>query len=559
VLILATFAAAAYGPALSLPFIGDDYVFLDKTRDAGFLDLWSFRNVSFGWYRPWSRELHFWVLQHVAGYREIVFRLFGVALWIVALSLYASVVRRLASTRTAVVATLGVATLALWGTPLLWISGSQDLWMLCFALASVLLFVDGHGWWALLPFALALLSKETAAVLPAILTSCSVLVGRRPVAQAFRRTAHFWVLLVAWLSVHPTLRERLSSHQVTPETLHRPSSPIIVVKTLLSTLNLDAIAHPREVTVGDVLRVLASVAIVAVGVAALARLGGDAISEPERTSTGGGRRLAGFAVIWSLLGWFPLLLPSIQWHAYYGCLGALGAWFGLGLWLQKHPRLAVAAIAALAILRGAQASTPSWDWGTEWYQSRAGNMLSSIRSELLRLHPTLPPHSRVFLGHIPNNIGLIAGNSPALRVWYRDSTLQANFYSDYRPRASSSASGEDFFFHFDSLRGMVEVKAGTEDVGRAQSQDLEWEGNHENLAMLFLKSGDVPRAAVEFEKLSLLPRRPDAAGYAAVCWEFARDTSRAESLATAAGSRMKLSHPELQRWMGGLRQSFPGR
>src|SRR5437762_8561890 len=101
-LVLATFAAAAYGSALSLPFIGDDYVFLDETRDAKFLDLWSFKNVIFDWYRPWSRELHFWVLQRVAGFHEIAYRLFGVILWIVALSLYAALVRRLASTRVAV-------------------------------------------------------------------------------------------------------------------------------------------------------------------------------------------------------------------------------------------------------------------------------------------------------------------------------------------------------------------------------------------------------------------------------------------------------------------------
>ncbi len=76
--------------------------------------------------------------------------------------------------------------------------------------------------------------------------------------------------------------------------------------------------------------------------------------------------------------------------------------------------------------------------------------------------------------------------------------------------------------------------------------------------MLFLRSGDVPRAAVEFEKLSLLPSRPDAAGYAAVCREFAGDTTRAESLATQAGSRMKLSPAQLRGWMAHLRESFPG-
>lgn len=182
-------------------------------------------------------------------------------------------------------------------------------------------------------------------------------------------------------------------------------------------------------------------------------------------------------------------------------------------------------------------------------------MLSAIRNELYRQLPTLPPHSRVFLGHIPNNIGLIAGQSPALRVWFRDSTLQADFYSHYQLRPAPR--GEDYFFRFDSLRGMIEVKAGPEDVQQGLLLNPDWEGDHEKLAMVFLRSGDVPRAAYEFEKLSVLKHRPDAAGYAGVCWDVIGNTARADSLIEAAGSRMQLSRPQLNQWMRRLRESFP--
>lgn len=558
-LVLTLFSAAAYGPALNLPFMGDDYVFLDKTRDASFADLWSVENVDFGWYRPWSREFHFWLLQRAAGLDEVVFRIFGVALWIVALCLYAAIVRRLASSRVAALATLGVASLALWGTPLLWISGSQDLWMLCFTMASTLLFVTGQVGWALLPFGLALLSKETAAVLPALLCGYLICVERRRLVDVLRRTAHFWALVVAWLVFHPTLHARLFfSHPMTPELEQRPPLLVILLRTALSVVNLDAFPRPREIGWVDVLRILASALALAAAAAAVTRKRSRAADPAERIGVGSAA-LTRFAIVWMGIGWFPLLLPSIAWHAYYGCLGALGAWLALALWLQDRPRIAIAGIACLAILRGAQASTPSWDWGNEWYQRRAGNMLSSIRDDLHRQHPSLPLHSRVFLGHVPNNIGLVAGQSPALRVWYRDSTLQAGFYSYYSPRPESATRGLDFFFRFDSLRGMVEVKAGPEDVQEGLRTNPDWEDDHEKLATLFLRSGDVPRAAREFEKLSMLPRRPDAAGYAAVCWEVAGDTARAESLITEAGSRMRLSRPQRQRWVAGLRESFPGR
>src|SRR5438876_4474700 len=71
---LLAFAAVAYGPNLRLPFMGDDYVFLDHTLYARFAGLWSTRNVDFGWYRPWSREFHFWAIERIAGPSEEAFR-----------------------------------------------------------------------------------------------------------------------------------------------------------------------------------------------------------------------------------------------------------------------------------------------------------------------------------------------------------------------------------------------------------------------------------------------------------------------------------------------------
>jgi hypothetical protein len=132
----------------------------------------------------------------------------------------------------------------------------------------------------------------------------------------------------------------------------------------------------------------------------------------------------------------------------------------------------------LALLRGADSKTMSWDWG-EWFWLRSGSFLSAIRSELLREHPTLPPHTRIYLGRIPNNIGLIAGQSPALRVWYRDTTLNATFYSNYRPRGATAPKGEDLFFRFDSSQVLEEVVAGPEDIDAARRSNPEWEDDRE--------------------------------------------------------------------------------
>jgi hypothetical protein len=253
----------------------------------------------------------------------------------------------------------------------------------------------------------------------------------------------------------------------------------------------------------------------------------------------------------------PQFLPTIGWHAYYGCFGVLGVWMLIALLLKRHRGVARVLIAALALLRGADARTHTWDWGNEWYQHRAANIVTAVRDQLLAQHPTLPRYARVYLGHIPNNVGLVAGQSPAIRVWYRDPTLKAGFYSYYRPRSPQEAAGEDYFFRFDSLRGLVEVRAGPEDVDRVQTGNPDWEQDHENLAMLFLRSGDVGRAAGEFEKLSILPARSDAVVFAAVCRRAAGDSARAESLFTSATLRLGIPRDSLLSSARTLAESLP--
>src|SRR3989442_1202359 len=72
----------------------------------------------------------------------------------------------LAGRAAAAVATAGVAALAAWGVLLIWAAGSQDLWMLVFGLATMLAFVRSRRGWAVVFQGLALISKETSAVLP---------------------------------------------------------------------------------------------------------------------------------------------------------------------------------------------------------------------------------------------------------------------------------------------------------------------------------------------------------------------------------------------------------
>lgn len=557
-LLLLGFAAVAYGPSLAMPFIGDDYVFLDKTRLARFFDLWSLHNTNFGWYRPWSRELHFWTLQHLLGTQPIAFRLASLLLWAGALAAYALLVSSLASKRTALIATGGVASLALWGAPLLWISGSQDLWMLAFAMLALLLIVRGRPTLALLPFAGALLSKETAVVLPLIAAGFWLLVARKPVAVVARRLAPFAALALIWLFVHPVLLPRLAAGS-SPGFSGEPSLPPLDVlfRSTLSLVNANLALQPVAAGSFSWDRTLVSSALLVLAAVVAVRVpNGARTADRDRPDP---RAVMGFGLVWCAAAWLPLFMRSIGWHAYYGSLGTFGAWLALAGLLTERRALTIALFVVLGLLRGKSAATRTWDWGSEWYQRRAGNMLSVIRTQLLERHPRLAPHTRVYFGNIPNNIGLVAGESPAIRVWYRDSTLQAGFYSYYRPRAAGDADGPDLFFEFDSTRGLVPVLLGTEDLAGASRRDPDWERHHRALAVLLLRQGDAARAALEYEKIAALGERADASMFAAICWEAVGNASRAESLYAAAGRTSGLGAREIEEWAGRLRATLPRR
>ena len=55
------------------PFLNDDYVFLNVTRDARFTELWNPARLPFHWYRPISTSLYFWAMQHLWGLHALPF------------------------------------------------------------------------------------------------------------------------------------------------------------------------------------------------------------------------------------------------------------------------------------------------------------------------------------------------------------------------------------------------------------------------------------------------------------------------------------------------------
>jgi hypothetical protein len=529
-ILLIAFLATQYRDALRIPFINDDYIFLEKTRGASFGSLWGLEGLSFHWYRPWSREFHYWWLQRAFGPSETAFHLASLALWIGVMMGYFVVVRRSAGTHAAAFALAGLAAMSAWAVPVLWVAGVQELWALLLCLLSLEALARGRTAWSAAAFGLALLSKETAAVLPGIALLFMTIVERRTLAEGLRRIAPHAALALTWAAVHPMFGGRFWSTRPieTAATVHH-DLPSAALRTLGALVDLDGAPSPDSGT-SFVTRGLIGAVILISTVLWARRAGGLETRSPRRSEPGVGpgidKRVLAFGAGWALLGWMPALAPAVGWHAYYTLLGAMGAWLALGAALARAPRIGLAVVVALAVLRAAQADTPSLDWGAEWYQRRAGNFLAFMRSDLLRKHPEVAPGSRLYFTEVPSNVGFLTTGGPALRAWYREPRLEAGFFSEYRRR--TGGTGEDRFFRYDSTSGWIEIAHARAEGAEARKANPRWERDHRELASTFARAEDWAGAAIEYERLAEAePTDPEYALDAAICYETMRDWDRA--------------------------------
>jgi hypothetical protein len=115
-----------------------------------------------------------------------------------------------------------------------------------------------------------------------------------------------------------------------------------------------------------------------------------------------------------------------------------------------------------------------------------------------------------------------------VRVWYRDRTLQAGYYSAYRARTAGEPEGPDHFFRMDEAGQFREVKRdGSGDVQPVPSaaeaaaaaadttnsgQDPRWERDRVTLAHALAAGKDWRGAAAEYRRLAIA--YPDSSGYA---------------------------------------------
>jgi hypothetical protein len=515
---------ARFRDAFALPFQNDDYVFLDHVAGKRFGALWGMGELAFHWWRPWSREVHYWWLQNAFGAVEWPFHLASLLLTGGVLAAYWALARRLAGAAGGAIAVAGAATLPGWGLLLLWSAGAQDLWMILLSLLALLAWNGNRVGWAAAAYALALASKETAAPLPLLFLAHDVFIGRRAGRESLVRVAPALVVGLAWAAAHPLVLGRFWAAAPAPLPPSAAAAPAWwdVARSALSTLSLDVAPAPERgwgAVWWDALRA-AFLLVVFVELFARPDLKPAGVIGESHAAA---RRGAGaFAFAWWAAGTLPVLSPGLGSHAFYAHFAALGAWLGFGRVLARHPNVALGVVAVLAVLGAGRAMTPSEDWGEAAYQRRAGAYLAGIREQMRESFPRFAPHARLWFVRLPNNVGFLAGDGPAVRIWYRDPTLRAGYYSAYAPRATGEPAGPDHFFRMDESGRLSEIRrtplderdlAATAAADSAESRrNPRWRTDRLSLASAFATGRDWGGAAAEFRRLALA--FPDSSGFA---------------------------------------------
>jgi hypothetical protein len=434
---------ALYAGALGMPFLNDDYLFLEEARSrplaASLSDLGPLGN----YYRPLSRQIYFEVLTPLAGGDPRVFHVFNFALFLMALALLGDLLRSRLPVPGVFAGVLAFALMPFQRVNLMWISCSQDLLALVGTLAAVALYRRDRWRLALVAFAAAVASKESALPLPIALVAWDLSIGGRPWPVALRRAAPFAVVAIAWMVV--ILGMRATHAAAAPLDFSLSAFAAAFAHLGQSLLGID---HPAGWFAAMAAHGPSLVPLLCLSIAAFLAGRGEERSKGASAPTAAGhsvtnpRALAGFALVWLAAFALPTGPVAYGWSSYYYTLAAVGAAVLVGLACARADRWVLLALSAALVwwhaggtgTRAFSVAQSPWSWTshlTPFFFSRAAALTDTLSRQLVRLEP-LPPHrTRFFFATLPSWAGFQMGNGALIRALYRDSTLASHFYSSF--------------------------------------------------------------------------------------------------------------------------------
>ena len=434
---------ALYARPLGTGFLNDDYLFLEEASRRPLVSALSGLGPLGNYYRPVSRQLYFAALTPLAAGRPLVFHLVNYGLFLAALALLADLLAAFLPAAGVAAGVLYFATLPFQRVNLTWISCSQDLLALVFSLAAIAAWRRGRDLWALLAYALAVFSKESALPLPIVLALWPRSEPERPLPRLipFAAVAAIWASVVLWIRAHsPGVAAFL---HFTPDSFLAG-----YVHQLQSLLGLD---DPPGFFASLARHGPAPLPLICLGVAAIAFP--QKAGEPRRAFPRGVLRLG---LIWLLAYGFVTGPVAASWSSYYYTAAAVGAALLLGAALSRIGPAGWLVLcggllwwhAAGTGVRAFAVSERPWGWTTHlssFYFERADSLTRRLGADLRALEPHPASGTRFFFATLPSWAGFQMGNGAQVRALYRDPTLESHFYSQF---SDSTADAHPARFYY---------------------------------------------------------------------------------------------------------------
>ncbi len=430
---LGLFALAA--GALRTGFLNDDYIFLEQARASDLPRSLGHLDALGNYFRPLSRQLYFAVLTPLSHGSPRLFHLFNFAVFLGSLALLADVLMALLPPTAALAGVLYFALLPLQRVAWLWISCSQDLLALFFALAAFAFYRRSRPVLAAGLLLAACASKESALALPIVFLGWDVLIERRSTA-ALKRVIPCFAIALLW----GALALMVSGSGGGARWLHfAPASFLAaLVHEAQSVAGLDS---PAGLPAALMRRGPDVAALIALSALTLALPWGH--EGPRRAAEPpSARRIAAFSLLWMLVCGLIVGPVAATWSAYYYMLGAVGAAALVALAARSLTR-ASWPIFALALLwwhAGGTGVTAfavedrPWGWTshlTSYYFERAAALTDTLSRQMRALESAPPRGTRFFFATLPPWAGFQMGSGALIRQLYDDPSLSSWFYSQF--------------------------------------------------------------------------------------------------------------------------------
>ena len=496
-LLPALVAAVLSAPGLGLGYIWDDFYFL-TSHEAG-SHLVPDPHATF--YRPIPLGLYFPMLRNIAAGSPWLAHALNLTALLCVVTLLTLLASKLRGRRAGLVAGLWFACYGQLPTLVSWVSASQDLFAMLFLIAAF--YLRHRGWClpALVAATAALLCKETALAAFPVLVLWDHLLGR-PARSPILQWVGYSLVFVLWAIVHPGIHHLAQGRAsaIGYVGVQGAAWALRLGRYLMTLLNLPpwgvSAAWPENRA--------------AYGFAALiVLLAGLYVWDRRRRGSAGETFSLARIARWSALLVIPsLVIPAVlvgYAAPHLTAVAAMGFSVFAGSALATRGKLLTGALLAVFLLlgiasRGAKVLGEEWI-ATETAMIEASDAARDVRANFQRVLPDLPKESQVVLsmGRIGQGVQMALVDGQALRLWYRDPTLNSVMIRDRRPGAPS----ERFVRVINGL-DVIAIDADSLRIHSAYGAELDLnELDHpvKNYARAVAAGGDTDRAIRIVEQL----------------------------------------------------------